>query len=319
MASNPMCSRNFVFTINNPGPDPICFDVEKMHYLVYQHETGASGTHHLQGYCELKKQLRLNAIKTLLGYNNAHLEPRMGTAEQASAYCKKDDTRDPGTLPVEFGEPKVTTPGKRNDLAAFVADVQSGTKRKRDLLEDHAGTLARYPKFYESLTLMNRPKRTTDLSVVLLIGPTGTGKTRYVMDAHADDDAFYITPLSNGTPWYDHYDAHTSVLLDDFSGASSHMPLVTLLRLLDRYPVMVPTKGAHVWWLPNTIYLTTNILPKEWYKWENRGEHYRALARRFTKVVTFWEKFNEEDIGHQDEEPHEWFKENAPHEAICLY
>ncbi len=307
--------RNVCFTLNNPGLDPIPFDVEKMDYLVYQREKGENGTEHYQGYCEFKKQQRLNGAKALLGGDTVHIERRMGTALQAIAYCKKDDSRMEGEAFHEFGEPK--SPGKRNDLNAFVEDVRSGTKRKRDLVEEHAGTLARYPKFYETITLMTRPTRTVELEVILHIGETGLGKTRRVMDEFEGSDELYVTPLSSGTPWFDHYDGHKCALLDDFGGSSSHMSLVTLLRLLDRYAVMVPTKGSHTWWLPEKIFVTTNILPKDWYKWEKRGEQYKALARRFTKVVLFYSPLSEVDQGFVEQDK-TWWKDNAPEEAIYL-
>ncbi len=309
--------QNICFTLNNPT-EPIAFDEEKMYYLVYQKEVGEEGTPHFQGYCELKKRTREPATKALLGGIRVHLANRKGTALEASDYCKKDDTRVPGSLRMEFGEMKETNPGKRNDLKEFKDAVMSGTKRKRDLVDEHYGTLARYHRFYETLTMMNRPKRERELEVILHIGDTGLGKTRLVMDAHGDEDDFYIAPLSNGTPWFDTYDRHRTVLLDDFAGASSHMALTTLLRLLDRYPVMVPTKGGHTWWLPDKIYITTNILPKDWYKWEKRGEHYRALARRVCRVITFWKPFNDQDPGHQEEEE-DWWQKNCPQEAEILY
>lgn len=317
---NPMQGRNVCFTYNNPGPDPIPFDVEKMHYLVYQREVGENGTEHFQGYCELKKQLRLNALKTLLvgEGNSCHITNRRGTAKGAADYCKKEDTRKEGTTPYEFGEMKANNQGKRNDLEAFKDEVMSGTKRKRDLIEDHAGTLARYPKFYDTLTSLTRPTRVEDLEVVLHIGDTGLGKTRKVMDDHRDDQDFYIAPLSNGTTWFDTYDRHKTVLLDDFAGKASHTTLVSLLRLIDRYPVLVPTKGSHTWWLPNKIVVTTNVYPKDWYSWETRGEQYKALARRFTKVLLFYSPLHDDDPGFVEQGP-EWWKENAPPEAIMLY
>jgi len=309
---------NVCFTLNNPGPDPIPFDVEKMHYLVYQREEGQNGTEHYQGYCEFTSALRHNPIKALLGGDRVHIERRRGSAQAAADYCKKGETRMEGETPYEYGEMKVTAPGKRNDLEAFKDEVMSGTKRKRDLIEDHAGTLARYPKFYDTLTSLNRPARVEDLQVILHIGDTGLGKTRKVMDDHRDDPDFYIAPLSNGTTWFDTYDRHATVLLDDFAGKASHTTLVSLLRLLDRYPVLVPTKGSHTWWLPNKIYVTTNVLPKDWYSWENRGEQYRALARRFTKVILFYSPLHDDDCGHVDQDT-DWWKENAPQEAIMLY
>jgi hypothetical protein len=302
--------RNVCFTFNNPGPDPIPFDVEQMHYLVYQRERGENGTEHYQGYVELKKRLRLNQVKALLGSDTIHIEARRGTAQEASDYCKKDDSRMDGFEPVEFGEMKTTEPGKRNDLKEFKDAVMSGSKRKRDLVEEHFNVLARYPKFYDTLTMINRPKRTVDLTVTLLYGETGLGKTRKVMDLHGDDEELFVAPLNNGTMWYDTYDGHKKVLIDDFAGAASHISLTALLRLLDRYPVLVPTKGSHTWWLPDHIYITTNILPKDWYKWENREEQYKALARRFHRVE--WYHVPLAGQSAMTEQGPEWWQENCP-------
>jgi len=302
--------RNVVFTWNNPT-GTIDF-TDEMQYLVYQEEIGDSGTYHFQGYCEFKQQISLGLAKQLLGGATVHLERRRGSAKQAADYAKKDDTRVAHTNPYEFGEPR--TQGKRIDLEGFKEEVMAG-KRKRDLLDDHVGIIARYPKFYEQLTMMNRPVRSTDLVVSLLIGETGLGKTRSVMSKFGDDPDFYVAPLNNGTMWYDTFDGHTRVLLDDFSGAASHISLCSLLRLLDRYPVLVPTKGSHTWWLPDEVFVTTNVYPKHWYKWENRGEQYKALARRFHKVSLYYVPLSGTDCGYVEQGP-EWWIENKPDEAI---
>ena len=206
--------RNVCWTLNNPEYLPQ-FDEEKMNYLVYQEEFSESGTYHLQGYCEFKNKLALNSVKALLGGDTVHLEPRRGTAEQAQAYCKKIDTRAPGTP--QFEEGTISQPqGKRNDLVAFKDDVQAG-KRKRDLMDDHLSTLARYPKLYDTINSAMPAIRETPVDVTLLIGETGLGKTKYVWDKHSGDEEFYIQPLSNGTTWWDTYDLHKYVLIDDFA------------------------------------------------------------------------------------------------------
>lgn len=306
--------RNVCFTLNNPE-GLIEFIEDKMRYLVYQEEQGESGTYHFQGYCEFKEAKSLSAAKALLGGDTVHLEARRGTAKEAADYAKKEDTRIAHTAPYEFGA--ISTQGKRIDLEGFKDAVMSGGKRKRDLLDDHVGIIARYPKFYETLTMLNRPSRTTELVVSLLIGDTGLGKTRGVMDKFGTDPDFYIAPLNNGTMWYDTFDGHTKVLLDDFGGASSHISLCSLLRLLDRYPVLVPTKGSHTWWLPNEVFVTSNILPKDWYKWENRGEQYKALARRFHKVFLYYSPISVGDTGCVEQD-RSWWEENKPSEAIYL-
>ncbi len=297
--------RNVCFTLNNPE-GLIEFNEAKMHYLVYQEEVGESGTHHFQGYCEFKTQTLLPAVKTMLG-GNPHIEARRGTQAQAIAYCKKDDTRVAHEVPHEHGTPQVQTPGKRNDLVAFKEDVMAG-KRKRDLVDDHLTVLAKYPKLYDTIN-SKRPEREETVEVTLLIGPTGLGKTRHVYDMYKGSDDLYIQPLSNGTTWWDTYDGHKIVLIDDFAGAASHMTLTNLLRLLDRYPSLVPTKGSHTWFFPEKIYVTTNIFPRDWYKWEKRTEQYKALARRFSHVIVFQEDAD------PIEEGTDWWVAESPEEV----
>ncbi len=300
--------RACVFTWNNPDGH-LDFVEDKMEYLVYQEEIGESGTYHFQGYCEFRTALVLSSVKALLGGPSVHVEARRGTADQAIAYAKKEETRIDG--PFEFGTPKKQ--GKRIDLEGFKDAVMSGS-RKRDLVDEHFGIIARYPKFYDQLTMMNRPERTKELVVTLLIGDTGLGKTRSVMSQYGADPDFFVAPLNNGTMWYDTYDGHSKVLLDDFGGASSHISLCSLLRLLDRYPVLVPTKGSHTWWLPNEVFVTTNLLPRNWYKWDNRGEQYWALARRFHKVRLYYLPLSESDCGFVEQD-RVWWEENKPDDA----
>ncbi len=303
--------RNVCFTLNNPE-DMIMFDHEEMEYLIYQEEQPEGGTYHLQGYCEFNKQRSLAQAKAILGGPRVHLEPRMGTQAQAIAYCKKDDSRVPYTVPYEEGTPR--TQGKRMDLEGFKDAVKAGAKQK-ELIDEHWGIIARYPKFYATLTMMHRPERTTDLVVTLHFGDTGLGKTRAVEDEFGLDPAFYRSPLNNGTMWFDTYDGHTTVLLDDFTGAASHLALCTLLQLLDRYPILVPTKGSHTWWLPNAVHVTTNLLPKHWYKWTDRAEQYKSLARRFHKVYLYYVPLSGTDCGRVEQDK-VWWVENKPDEVL---
>lgn len=286
---------NFCFTWNNPGSNPVPFDVEKMEYLVYQREVGASGTEHYQGYCELKRNMRLSGVKKLLGSNNIHVEVRRGTADEAADYCKKADTRKPGCEPVEFGEMKTPTPGVRNDINNFKDEALGlnghERKRKRDLVEDHAVILCKYPRFYNDLKALWVPERQKQLKVFLLIGPPGCGKTRSVYEAYRGDmrHDLWKSPLNNGTIWFDGYDEHPAALFDDFAGKASHMWLDTFLRIVDRYPENAPIKGTHTWWMPEVIFITTNLYPRDWWGWEKRAVQYQALARRFTAVFDFYE------------------------------
>ncbi len=306
--------RNCCWTLNNPEEATV-FDDDTMQYLVYQEEIGESGTYHFQGYCEFLTALCLNTVKRLLGGDGVHVERRRGTQDQAIDYCKREFNEDgtpkriPGTDVFEEGERRQQ--GKRVDLESFKNEVAEGA-RKRDLIADHFKVIAMYPRFYNELTMLNRPKREA-VTVSLLYGETGTGKTRFVHERFGSDEDFYNAPLNNGTMWYDAYDGHKVVLLDDFAGAASHISLCALLRLLDRYPVLVPTKGSHTWWSPGEIYITTNVLPRNWYKWENRGEQYKALARRFHAVIIY-NRHGVDSLSRLGREG--WWELNAPIEAV---
>ncbi len=154
--------------------------------------------------------------------------------------------------------------------------------------------------------------------IIMYLDKQCNGAAIIVRDLLEDNFLNQYRNLANTRRFSILYDGHKVVLLDDFAGASSHMTLTFLLRLLDRYPVMVPTKGSHTWWHPDHIYVTTNILPALWYKWENRGEHYRALARRFHKVILYYAPLSGDDLGFVEQED-SWWKENAPDEARILY
>lgn len=65
--------------------------------------------------------------------------------------------------------------------------------------------------------------------------------------------------------WWDGYDGHDSVVVDDFYG---WMACDELLRVCDRYPCKVPVKGAFVEFVAKNIYITSNRHVWEWYHFE---------------------------------------------------
>lgn len=125
----------------------------EMEYLVYQEEVSPeTKRHHIQGFVQFKRQLRLPQIRILLGDPVVHVEKMRGTPEEASAYCKKEDSRAPGGRSFEGGE--LRKAGKRADIGAFIEAAKEAVtlgKRKMDLLEDHASVLARHSRFADEV------------------------------------------------------------------------------------------------------------------------------------------------------------------------
>jgi len=260
-------------------------------YVVFQLERGEEETPHYQGYAEFAKKKTYNAVKNKLAdYCNwherfeIHFEKRFGTQQEAVAYCEKEDSRKDG--PWKGGALKEGAyKGARNDITPFKDALKAG-KRNRELIEEFPLFCAKYPKFMNLVRESYRPAlRSEPTTVVLRHGSTGVGKTRSTWLAHdADANDLYVNPIQGTGFWMDAYDQQQHCLLDDFAGAASHVNLTQVLRLLDRYPVLVPIKGSHVWWYPKQITITTNIHPRGWYKWARREEQYRALMRRITGI-----------------------------------
>lgn len=96
-----------------------------------------------------------------------------------------------------------------------------------------------------------------------------------------EGDQLYVPMPPNcegGAQWFDGYEGQEAVLFDDYSG---EMPWTLLLRLLDRYPLRVPTKGGSVTWAAKRIYLTSNVPYQAWHP----GKLITALERRLHRVV----------------------------------
>lgn len=277
--------RNFVFTLNNPDvlPQPFLDQLVALpnfRYTIFQEERGQEGTIHYQGYLEFSNPKTLAYLKKHVS-NRAHFETRKGTAASCIDYCSKEDTRVSG--PYSAGTPAQKTQGQRTDLEEACATLAAGGLKR--LREELPHMYVKFSRGFEALAAATpmRPREAPE--VIVLYGPTGTGKTKYFFDTAPIDESWTL-PITSGL-WFDGYDSQPHVLLDDFAGRASKMELAHLLRLLDRYPLRVPVKGGFTVWSPTTIYITTNIHPEDWYDYSDRQEHYNALFRRFTRCILY--------------------------------
>ncbi len=288
----PEQTNRYVFTVNDnarawaEGLMEYTYNnnIDGIKYICGQLEIAPeTGNLHFQGYIQLRRSQRISYVKNNI-HNTAHWEAQGAKYNgQARSYCTKEDTRAPNAEFIEFGI-YTPTPAKRNDIAELKDAIMLGGTH-RELIENHTAPYAKYTRFVDRVKSFYRPKAHPEgVKLILMFGEPGTGKTRKAEEY--DTDA-YVVPINNGTFWVDGYDSHSTVILDDFSGAISKFSLTQTLRLLDRYTVQVPIKGSHVWWTPKTLIVTTNIHPFRWYKWEGRENQYYALWRRFTEVHYF--------------------------------
>lgn len=275
-----MANRSYCFTWNNPSAEEQKIFIENLpigpvlRYICFGEEKGEEkGTLHLQGYLELKEPRRIAWVQREIFQNKKiHLEGRRGTREQARDYCKKD-----GRFK-EFGEWREGGQGRRNDLSSFYDALKA--KTMLEAFEEHKTCAIKFFGNAQKLYgLFQRHKCPTfrPVRTMVLIGPTGSGKTLWAVKTHPDA---YMLNQDSKTHWWDGYMGESEIIIDDFDGWIDYR---FLLKLLDRYKLRLPVKGSHCWAIWKKVYITSNIHPENWFP----NEDYAPLRRRLTKIVEY--------------------------------
>jgi len=271
-------SRCYCFTVNNPSEDevlvPQSWDPSSYNYLVYQLERGEEGTSHLQGYINLKNPRDFDAFCSWFP-RRPHVEVAKGTPKQNQKYCTKPEGRLDG--PWEYGI--MPEQGKRSDLLAVKAAIDSGASMS-EIAENHFPQFCRYSKAFKEYRCLIAAKESYPKEIKCLWGPTGVGKTRWVFETYPG--AYWKTRSVGSSQWWDGYDEHEVIVIDEFYG---WFPWDFLLRLTDRYPLQLEVKGGTVPCLAKTIVFTSNKHPRDWYPncryaWDDSN----PLRRRFAEI-----------------------------------
>lgn len=249
-------ARNFVFT-SFADAEPQWS--EEFSHLAYKREQcPKSGRLHWQGCLQFKKKTRksFKTIGLILGTKCIHIEKMVATYEQALAYVRKKETA--------VGEPKergdYTSQGERTD---WKAAVEAKSLKQIDL-----GMLIKYPRGLQFARSIHSQPRDWMTECVILFGKAGSGKSMMM-----PRDAYWKMP---GNKWWDGYDGESKVVLDDWK--EEYLRRDEMLRLLDRYPLKLETKGGSVNFIARTVYITTNENPWKWYEGED------AWLRRITFI-----------------------------------
>lgn len=268
-------SRNYSFTLNNYTTEEYDF-IEKIKckYIIYGQEIGEQGTPHIQGFVIFNNAKTFSAAKRSIS-PRSHIEQCKGTPYDNFVYCSKDGNY------VERGDrPEKVGQGNRGDLQDIKKMVAQNITLKKMLADD---TIKNYQqlKYAESLTKFYETPRTWKPLVKWFYGPTETGKTRTAFEeAPEDSDKVYVA--MDTAQWWDGYDGQEFVIIDDMR--KDFMKFHTLLRLLDRYPYRVQTKGSTRQFVAKTIIITCPYPPQQLY--EGR-EDINQLLRRIDDIYSF--------------------------------
>jgi len=243
------------------------YAVSECDYMIFGFETCPdTGKKHLQGYHHYsnartypnKKWRDVTDLET-----NGRDFISNGSPQQNYDYCSKlGQFWEHGELPKQ---------GARADWQQAVNDLQDGHAIHTVVLTQPQllpciRALERFQQI--SNQPINRP-----VHVIVLIGESGTGKTRWAYDTYPD---LYSKPEGN---WWDGYTGQKTILLDDYYGDIHHSQL---LKILDRYPLTVPVKCGFVNAQWTTVIITSNRHPRSWYPAE---PNIIALTRRINLLV----------------------------------
>lgn len=268
MAPSAPRGKHWCITINNPESECIGYDATLMDYLICGLEKGEKGTTHLQGYVQFKQKKTLATVKSF--WPRAHLEIAKGKPDQNVQYCSKEKhVHDHGTL--QAGQ------GARNDLNDIKKLIDEGSSWQQ-LRESNYALSIRYRRALQQDLRDQRKHRTWPTRLFIHWGHTGTGKSRYC------NDNFPSAYWKTRGEWWDGYEGHEVVIIDEFYG---WLPIGEMLRLCDRYPLQVPVKGGFEKFVAKEIHITSNKPWTEWWPNVTNTSVLAAFKRRIERVTEY--------------------------------
>ncbi len=234
---------------------------------VWGKEVGEEGTPHLQVYLIFLEPIRKRTILSTLPCWIHRGLPGNQAMHAGIEYCKKEKNFETiGTLPAQ---------GKRTDLSTC-ADAIAGGSSMEEVAREFPTQVIRYHqglRVFQTLLIGPSPPW-RQVSVVVLWGPTGSGKTRTALQADS------VFQMDSPDGWWDGYLSQTRIVLDEFP--REDFPFKYLLRVLDGHPLQLKVKGGFVQAHWTEVYITSNCPPNTWYNADQ--ECYPALERRITEI-----------------------------------
>lgn len=259
---------------------------EKMRWLIYAPELSpTTGRKHWQGFVYFKNPQQMSGVKRMLGAScHVEVKARGSTFGDQKTYIQGPYSKDGKEKPLnpeftEFGV--MPAQGARGDLKGLAAAVVSGEKSVREILLEDPDAYHQYGRTLQDLedAVSTESYRTWMTEGLWLYGGTGSGKSTKAFAGFDPATHFVYTPDGR---WWDGYQGHPIVIIDDFRGK---IPYDMLLRLVDQWPCQVPRRGRRpAQFLARRVIITSPLTPEEVYHNRAEKDGIEQLLRRFTVV-----------------------------------
>lgn len=296
-------ARKWQLTINNPQDkglehDAIKKALEQFKSCVYwcmADEVGLdTHTPHMHLFFCLKTPGKFSTVKKR--FPDAHIEAARGTVQENRAYVgkcgkwsedEKADTRVPDTFE-EWGEiPEEPGQGARSDIAELYSKIKAGMSNAEIMAAnpDSAKHIHLMDKIRQDILEALYREQWRDVEVTYIFGPTATGKTRGVMEAHGYSSVYRVTDYSHP---FDRYAQEPVLCLDEFR---SSLLIGDMLDYLDGYPLALPARYANRQACYERVYIISNIDLREQYPnvQTNEPATWKAFLRRIHHVIEYRE------------------------------
>jgi len=122
------------------------------------------------------------------------------------------------------------------------------------------------------------------LEITYIYGETEKGKTRHVMEKYGYTNVYRVTTYDHTA--FDHYKGQDVIVFEEFR---SSFKIEDMLKYLEGYPLMLPSRYNNKVACYTKVYILTNWALSEQYK-KVQTEHpktWQAFLRRIQKIYNF--------------------------------
>ena len=289
-------SRKYLLTFNNPSEHG--FTHEKINNIMRElkweyycmcDEIGENGTYHTHLFFYCKNPVQFSRVHKL--FPTVHIDVAYGSANDNKNYILKEgkysdtdkkDTNLPDTFE-EYGNMPLDNSERSEKVSEAIRNMVKEGKTNAEIIDAipsaifHTNNMDKYRKI---LLKEEHKNKRIKKNVIYISGESETGKSRYVLDTHGDENVFIVSDYKHP---FDNYEGEPVILFDEFH---SDIEITSMLRYLDIYGCELPARYGNTYAAYNTVYIISNISLDEQYPCIDNNT-FNAFIRRIDRVLDF--------------------------------